>query len=395
MKRNGGQIFPACVMLIAMLLVLILSNFEISFLNFRKIQQQKKMDGFAMHYAADYAKALNALAALNDGLATVRNRAWLVSGAEAALLPCAPYQWKKCGLPLVRLTAELPRFYSRVNKLGKEMVKQQEQIISWMLQTRCQANTELSRTAFADFQLYPVFPCAFRSDYAGLPFYRPYDDYTNPENQGVENCKTATYTSYNSFKSLTSKLANKPVEETVAQFKVTYQSTHNNLHFEKPIHANAAHNLPYSMQKIIRQQPEKFDFAKAEITYCAKFGQVLGSISEGIPAFFEIPAPLVFKSEFFTRDNKIIFMASDSLRSQFKKPLQTFYRQDDQSTPSIQDKVWGLTEVIIEGEDFRKMEFNAKMSAVTLQNGLERVARIKNPLIDWPDLIRNKNEILH
>ncbi|MEZ4846822.1 MAG: hypothetical protein R2877_07810 [Bdellovibrionota bacterium] len=395
MKCNSGQIFPFCVMLLAMVLVLILSNFEIGFLNYRKISEQKKMDGFAMHYAADYARALNALAALNEGLAIVRNRAWLVSGTEAMLIACSIPKPDKCGLPLARLSAKLPQFYSRIDRLGQAMAKQQEQIISWMLQTRCQANTELRWTAFKDFQMYPVLPCSFRSDFEGIPFYRPYDDFSNSQNQGVENCKTATHTSYNDFQNLTRNLSNQPIEESVAQFKVIYESAQGNQHTERPIHATAAHNLPYSTQQRVQNQSEKFDFKKAEVTYCAKFGQILGSVSEGIPPLFEIPAPLVFKPEFFTRDNRIIFMASNSIDSGFNKPLKTFYRQDQNRPPHLQDKVWGLTEVKIEGEDFRKMDFIPKITAVTLQNGLERTAKANNPLVQWPNLIRNQNEIHH
>jgi hypothetical protein len=387
MKQNAGQIFPFCVMIIAMILILVISNFEIGFLNFRKIQQQKKVDGITMHFATDYARALNGLAALNEGLMTIRNRGWIVAATATVLAACSLPQPDKCGKPLAKLSVKLPTFYSRLNKLGETMATQQKEIITWMLQSRCQANTELRLTTFSNMQFYPVFPCSFRSDFHGLPFYRPSEEF-GEEINGVEKCRTQTLHSHNRFKDLAENLSTN-FHEGSATFKIQYASRFGTKHFEKPKYAHLAKMLPYSMQRRVTDHYENFIFQEASVTSCTRFRDLFGKMNKGVPFVFKIPKPLVFKPEFFTQDNKLILLAADKIKSPFKN-VSTSNQLGD-----LEDKVWGLTETIVTGDDFQKMDFKAEITAVTLQTEVWQAAMRNNPLGDWPNLWKSGDEIQH
>lgn len=161
------------MLLIAGLLYLIISNFHIGMFNLKKIESQKRMDAIALEYGTQYARALNGLAALNEGLSIAANRGKLVTTVATILSACSvvPATAAVCRPLWERLSSKLPRFYRNLQKLGKNLVKQQEQIIDWMVQQRC-ADSKISWATSHDFDMYPRFDCHAFNRYADLPFHR-------------------------------------------------------------------------------------------------------------------------------------------------------------------------------------------------------------------------------
>lgn len=171
-KNNTGQVLPFCMICICAILLLVLSNFEIGYLNMRKVQQQKKIDGLLMFQATDYAIALNKLAALNEGLRTANNRGKFVMAVYLALEACSkPFPYV-CKVPRDNLKQKLRPFYSKLDKLGDDFVAEQEKIISAMLNDRCKTLMEWKRN-FVNVHFFPELPCQFYGNYSQLPFYRP------------------------------------------------------------------------------------------------------------------------------------------------------------------------------------------------------------------------------
>lgn len=283
---NQGQILPFCMILMSVLLWIIISNFEVGFLNLRKIQVQKKLDGTALDYGTTYARALNGLAATNEGLKIAAQRGYMMTVIAAALAASAQIPYSPTKVWWKMLKPKLPRFYKRLNKLGESLAKQQEQIISWMVQTRC-LSEQTYKLEFNSFYMYPHFPCSFHGDFEGLPFYRPGD-----------------------------------------------------------------------------------------------------SLSHHLPLAFNIPAPLVFKNEFFEEKNRFIFLVSEKIKSPFHK-----IHLD--SSHHSSGTVWSLTEIKIEGHDFQKMEFVPRLSPVSLENKLWRGIQANNPINNIPSLEVVSREIAH
>jgi hypothetical protein len=386
MRSNHGQIMPFCMLMIAILIFFIISNFEIGFLNFRKIQQQKKMDGIAMHYATDYARGLNALAALNQALVITSQRGYMMAGVYTALAACTAFTGI-CAKQFVSLSIEIVPFYKKLNKLGKSLARQQEGIIKWMIQSRCSSNIEML-TTFENFHLYPELPCTLQSNFEGLPFYRP--DETATENiEGVEDCKTQEFTSYNQFDEFTNTLSDQLTYRKVPRFDIRYESEKRTVHHERPKTIAQAQALTASMQKRVGDHYENFGFRKAIVQYCTKFTELFGELTHDLPFVFDIPAPLVFKDDFFQHGNKMIFIASNKIDSGFKK-----IQPQERSTDSPK-KVWGMTEILIDGDNFRKMKFKPRIDSISLNKELWISATTKRPWVGWPNLITNEHEILH
>jgi len=376
-NARSGQVMPFCVLLIAGLLILILSNFQIGFLNFRKIQQQKKMDGIAMHYATDYARGLNALAALNQGLSITAQRGYMMAGVYTALAACAILTGI-CAEQFKNLSLEIVPFYIKLNKLGKSLAKQQDGIIRWMIKARCRASLEMV-PVFDNFHLYPEFPCTFYPDYRGLPFYRPNE--TATENiEGVEDCKTQEFTSHNQFNSFADSLT-QGANYRSPRFSVRYESQFKTIHHEKPRTALLAKELPASISRKVRDHYETFIFKKATVKFCTKFTQLLGKLTNDFIAF-DIPSPLVFKDEFFEHGHKMIFIASDKIDTEFRNVYSP-------ANTNLPKKVWATSEVWIQGDNFKKMEFKPQLNAITLDRELWSNATQKKPWVRWPNISEN------
>jgi hypothetical protein len=286
MRKQAGQILPFCLLLTTALLVLIISNFEIGFLNLSKIQEQKKLDGVAFQYATDYARGLNGLAALNRGLEIVSQRGKLVAGVYAILAGCTLFTGA-CSKPFNRLSSEIGPFFRKLNKLGADLKFQQEKIIHWMVANRCQTNP-FNGMIFQNFHLYPSFGCEFYGDYSNLPFYRP----------------------------------------------------------------------------------------------------ISSIFDQKLPFVFDVPAPLKFKSEFLSEKNKMIFISANPKDNRLDKIHPGTFK-------GLPKKIWSLSEIKVDGEDFQKMEFKPRLNAVSLETQLWQAFQPQKILEDWPNLQGIQNEIAH
>lgn len=386
MKHNTGQVLPFCLLLIVALLILVISNFEIGFLQLKKIENQKKLDGIALHYATDYARGLNALAGINEALVIARNRGYMMASVYTALAGCTLFGGA-CARQFSNLSMEIYPFYRKLNKLGKDLALQQEQIIAWMLQSRCQSNME-ALTLFKNYHYFPELPCVYRPDYSGLPFYRP-DEKFGKQVAGVEDCQMQRIHSYEQFQAYVEKLSSQSVEDGSVRLKIKFTSVQQTIHFEKPLTLDIAKKLPRSMQKKITDHYENFIFREAMIHHCKKFTQLFEKLTKGFPFVFEIPSPLVLKSIYFQRDHKMAFMASGSVQS----PIETIRTKDQLG--KHHEKIWSVTEISIDGDDFQKMEFKPRLDSITLQNELYMDAIQKKPYIRWPNLIGSKDEFFH
>lgn len=385
MRRKTGQIFPFCLLLLTILLAFIISNFEIGFLNLRKIQQQKKLDGIAMSYATDYARGLNALAGLNEGLEIAIERGHMMAIAFTTLGACAPFA-PPCARAFTKLAIKIRPFYKKLNKLGKELAEQQNQIIGWMTKTRCQAN-QASFFEFKNFHMYPSFPCTVQPDFRHLPFYRPDQD-SDEKIKGVSKCEILTFNSYNQFKSRIDSLASQRFTNSIPNIEVRYLSNSKKTHFEKPLTFEKAQELTPSMSVVVRNNHEQFQFSQATLEQCTEFKRLFGSLTEGIPFVFDIPAPLVFKEDFFQEKNRIIFIASNKINSDFENVHPGQFED-------LAKKVWALTEIKINGTDFKKMEFKPKIESISLHLKLTDELQRKKPLQGFPNLRSIQHEIAH
>ncbi len=169
-RRNQGQILPFAMIIIVILAYFIFSNFEIAYLNFKKVKQQKETDAFALAMANNYARGLNVLAAYNEGLVIAKNRTKLVTLVTAAVTACAAAWIPPCIRAERKLIPKVTQYYSRVNKLGKTIEQNQKQIISWMANIQCDLQTveNIKKPTY----VYPDIFCDHRNRNEPLPFHR-------------------------------------------------------------------------------------------------------------------------------------------------------------------------------------------------------------------------------
>lgn len=130
MRRNSGQILPITVVTIFALILFVGTNGERLLTGIRKSERQREADTLAMIAVNEQARALNAIASLNDGLDTVLDRAYIfAAGALAAAVSCIV----ALGTPpyCSRLAEETPKFFLNIHKIGSVIKSQQDQLRDW------------------------------------------------------------------------------------------------------------------------------------------------------------------------------------------------------------------------------------------------------------------------
>ena len=385
MKNNrNGQVLPFCMILICVLLWFLFSNFEIGFQNFKKIENQKKLDSFALDLSTQYARGYNALAALNDGLKTVALHAEAVATIAVIVNACGLFI-PICSQPAKNLDEELPGFYRKVTKLGKVMADQQDAIAKWMINTQCTYIAQ-SYLVFGQFHMYPKYDCFSSDQTSQLPFYRPNNN-EDEKIKGINKCNSIKLTSFNQFKTDVEKL-DEGKNEVKTDIQITYVSTNGGKLYKNPANAREATLASSAINQREGDHYINYHFDNATMKSCVSFNDIFHSVIGKLPELFDIPAPLIFKNEFFEEKNKLIMIAMQKLDS----PIKEIHGDVLQDTPN---QVWSLSEVKIDGTDFSDMKFSTALHSVSLVDQLSDQLDTNVSFHSWPNIKDLKNEIHH
>ncbi|MCB0308896.1 MAG: hypothetical protein KDD48_05950, partial [Bdellovibrionales bacterium] len=129
-KAPRGQALIVMLIFLFVLIPLFVYLFDLGIVQYSKIRRQKQLDGISLDLATSQARALNAIAALNQGLEIAENRGYLMAASVAGLSACSFFN-PKCAQILSRLLPKVRPFYKKLNKLGSHLAKQQDKILEW------------------------------------------------------------------------------------------------------------------------------------------------------------------------------------------------------------------------------------------------------------------------
>jgi hypothetical protein len=132
-KKCAAQIVPLLCVLLPFLIVFVGANFHRTLFGLEKIQRQRVVDLLALEGATQQARALNAIAALNEALKIILRRAQAYAGALTALAACASATFfvSPCTPALKRLGKKAPEFFRKVDRLASIIGDWQDELADW------------------------------------------------------------------------------------------------------------------------------------------------------------------------------------------------------------------------------------------------------------------------
>lgn len=137
MKTPKGQILPIASILLS-LFILALNGYGSRWIrSIEKVQQQSEVDALVLSILNQPTRALNAIAALNQGLEIVKERGHAIAIALITLKACAALTvgTSPCLIAYLGLRKDAGPFFRKLQKLANELAKQQNQIKAWAEET--------------------------------------------------------------------------------------------------------------------------------------------------------------------------------------------------------------------------------------------------------------------
>lgn len=341
MKKSdlrAGQFLPLTVMFLPVMILLYFYLFDEGHGSYQHIQQQKKVDTYAYHLANDQARALNAVAALNEALETAHKRAVLMATVIAGLTACSPFN-PACARALSRLMPKVKPFYDKLEKLGASLAKQQDEILEWA------HLSQLSSLGYFNFQ-QPGLTFALEPS-----VQKPLREWLFRGESKASKLHQLVECRYHTTRSPTHASTLVGLSDA-NQAEAQYRESTSGLVQTMVLDSNRKGSIPTSISSLVGQEHNTFQFIYATVRVCAKFGSILEKMQ--LNSMFNLPAVYVFSNSYFSKGNRIGLFAISSLRGLTPSIL-------GKGTKAYAMETSSYAEIL--GADLMKMEFEAKLSS--------------------------------
>jgi len=340
MKRisSSGQILPITLFMIPILLFFITANGERLFRTNEKVQNQRKADALLLHVATQQARALNAVAALNQGLQIAKERAYILAAAITSLGLCAALTLfaSPCTRALASLSKSAPTFFKKLMKLGREMARSQDELLQWAekipKQTISFSNLLSRGNAWA-----VVTPSRILAHRSSTLLRGNFERQAFFEGKDLKRCHKQTLgrSEYDSLEKLTIGKHD--------ELNVTYSS------WGDP---NRTKRLNHADGRELYNDGLHWSYQSATFRKCESFNDLLQKMNNGEPLRFYLPPPYVLKTS-FNANQRIAIARMSHQNSPF---------------PRIKNPVpsWSFSEARPVGSTLSKMKFTSVLTKVTL-----------------------------
>ncbi len=363
--RNRGQILPLALFLLPVLALFIGVNGERLNLQVRKVAEQRDADTTLLLAATQQARALNAIAALNEGLQIALERGYAMAVAITAVTACAAMTlgMSPCSKAATSLARDAPPFYRKLNKLGRELAKSQDEILAWAEVAPSQ--TVVVRNTFEGLHsrifLHPRL-ARLRVRRVGEEGFRSMglgeEEVGMAGGGDVVRCRASQFGA-----GQYAQLASIPRDGN-DRLSLTYISAGA---------FGATRELGELRGLAFREHNQRWNFLRGTLIKCESFRDIMQSVSSA-NFVFNLPPPYALE-ESFPNAQRIALGRSTSGTIRFKPLLN----RDSQGQIHRQ-KIWAFSEARVKGLDLGKMEFFVDLTKITMLNEL-----LENlPFLDAP-----------
>lgn len=378
--RLRGQVFPIVVLFLFVFVFFIGANAARSVSGIRKIENQREADAFVMGVVNEQVRALNAIAALNEGLRIALTRGYAVGVALLTLKACtlllfpSPY----CAPALARLGVKAVPFFQNLSKLGEELAKEQDQIARWAAERPPEIAGLFNLVRVGKEQIF-LFP--ERTETSGdvrstrLPIRRRgAEDFggmgANTEEIGLasggdlKKCDRFLFDTYQSFHN--ARRSGRLGLGRRDSLTVEYADPETG--FRKAVR-------PRTTLEIAGIGPNRssYEFQNAVLLKCQSLHDLLSGF--GFDGIVKIPSPYMLESRFFEGENRIGLARVTKGRKVDLDPLLKRTAGEEEKRPEF----WALSEAEIDGGDLSKMDFRAVLSALHLDSEVWNVVEAEIP----------------
>ena len=382
-RRSTGQIFPTVALLLFAFLFFVGANLKRSIGGVAKIENQREADGMVLVIANEQARALNAIAALNEGLRIALERGYAVGVALLTLKACtmaifsAPY----CAPALSRLGAKAVPFYRNLSKLGDDLARMQDEIADWGAKRPLRMVEVFNYTPsqFGEAQLF-LFP--ERVAQARLSIRREgsdgfaamgasADEVGLAEGRDLKKCERLIYETYSQF-----DRARKGGRIRLGRndsLTVEYANPANG--FRQTIEVKTAIDL----HGVSASLNGRYDFQSATNLKCESLQDLLSGF--GLASPIRIPPPYGLEASYFRGKNRLALarvMKNPPARIPQRESLNALLRERGDQRVVYLDS-WAISEAEITGGDLTQMGFRAALRSMSLDHDLWDVVRRGTP----------------
>jgi hypothetical protein len=357
-RNDRGQILPVFCILFAVILFFVAANFQRSRLQIDKIQRQKEADALALRIANEQARALNSVAALNEGLTVLLHRAYLYAVGTTAICAIAARELflGSFGRACRSLVKDADPFYDAISDMGEKIAEWQDEIVRWG------GKAPKDMTSFT-WNPWATVLAVKRISFVGegegsrrLLIHRGgQEEYkkrgANSEEAGMANggdvrsCRTQQL-DRSQFASLKNIRVNKDIGESLV------------LHFMSSM------GDPYNTEEVPDKQtmqigPTNYTFTGATLVRCTSLKSLMGG---GLR--FSLPRPYVIEPNFWKDQHVTLVVKSHKRPTDINR---LFEKKNKQNKYSISPFVTYAQAKVIGGnsDNFEDMDFEAVLSKVT------------------------------
>ncbi len=359
-RRSSGQILPILCVLLPVLLLFVGANIHRTLFGIEKIRRQRSVDLLVLQGATQQARALNAVAALNQALKIILRRAYAYAGALTALSLCASASFgiSPCTAPLMHLGKKAPKFFKGVNDLASLIGRWQDDLVQWAQEAPEQTIRLdlLVANPAADFRITPA-PPRLRVHRLGSTGFGSLG--AGSEETGLASGGDLLRCSENRIE--------RADFDALRSGRMTSGLDAND---SVSIHLSASDGGTKRETKTVPQEKEfwegntQWQFDYAVVRRCESFREILSRFNEGLPVDFGIPQPYVLDDEFETQQHLALSttMPGPSQDPDLPADILLAKRQEILPISALRE---GVAEARILGTDLNEMEFVPSLARVT------------------------------
>ncbi len=371
MNRRSGQALPIIALAIAVVLSLTALHTEKWFTGVEKMKRQRQADQDVMALANQQARALNAIAALNQGLRIALKRGYAVGAAILALSACS-FFYLPCSAALTELSLQAIPFYRKLNQLGAILAQQQDEIANWAAVAPARmiyvSNlTDLSQWSF----LFPGSsqpPVGLGSTRLRIRRYgsEAFSQLgASPEEvefagkQDMVRCESHTFNRFLEFDQKAKRGSFDLGKNN--QIEIEYVSSHGTS--KKTFKPKNRSELS-SYRKSRQSSGKRLVFSRARYRKCESLKDVLLKFASVVPVL-NLPPPYILDATFFSDGNRF-GLAQAGKREKLITQKWPMSPSAGQREPTL----WVLSEAEIRGSDLSQMNFEPALVPTTLGEDL-------------------------
>lgn len=344
LHAQKGQALIFMLIVLPAILLFMASKIKLLDLGSQKITIQKEADAYALDLATQQARALNAIAAYNQGIAAAQKQAFLYASAMVATSACGIFANPACIKAALKLKAGAPSFFRKVEKLANHMAEKQDHIKQW---SESQIRPHLSPLALFQVVDSKQFELdIFRLGERECTSESASDETCFGQGQDVLKCnEKGPYTFNAIIKSL-----NFSTQKQKGHVENTYRSISSGNILKRTV------PLPLkldAMPQTIKVNGEVFKHQFGTIVRCFSFYDLMGKINKLTPGSIKFPKPYILGPRYLENKKTLTIKATAVSDRTSKVEVLESVAQPIPLTV--------LSTALIKGVDLNEMTFKTKL----------------------------------